>query len=48
MTDLGVSDLVFVAVAYGVILGAVGLYAVSLVRRLRRARDASPPAEPSE
>lgn len=33
-------DLGFVAAAYGVILGGVGLYAITLVRRLRRARGA--------
>lgn len=31
----------FVAAAYGVILGAVGLYAITLVRRIRRARGAA-------
>jgi hypothetical protein len=58
MTDAGLSDLAFVAAAYFVILGAVGLYSAGLVGRLRRARlaaslsappglDASaPPAEP--
>lgn len=30
----------FVAVAYGVILVGVGLYAITLVRRVRRARGA--------
>ena len=34
------SDWTFVAAAYGVILGGVGLYALGLVRRLRRARGA--------
>jgi hypothetical protein len=33
-------DWAFVAAAYGVILGGVGLYAITLVRRLRRARGA--------
>ena len=42
MIDLGaVGDLGFVVAAYGVILGAVGLYAVTLARRLRRAREAA-------
>jgi len=35
-----VSDLVFVASAYGVILGVVAVYAVTLSRRLARARSA--------
>ena len=49
-------DWAFVAAAYGVILGGVGLYAITLVRRLRRARgadldtnaerDSGPAAEP--
>jgi hypothetical protein len=34
------SDWGFVSAAYGVILGGVGLYAITLVRRLRRARGA--------
>lgn len=34
------SDWAFVAAAYGVILGGVGLYAITLVRRLRLARGA--------
>ena len=38
MTDAG-----FVAAAYGVILGGMGLYAILLVRRLRAAREALPP-----
>jgi hypothetical protein len=42
------SDIEFVVAAYGVILGAVGLYAVGLLRRLRRARDAAPPVDPPE
>ncbi len=33
MTDIG-----FIIAAYGVILGGLGLYAVTLVRRLRAAR----------
>jgi hypothetical protein len=37
MTDIG-----FVAAAYGVILGGLGLYAVSLWRRLRAVRDHDP------
>lgn len=36
MTDLG-----FVVVAYGVILGGLGLYAALLGRRLRAVREAS-------
>jgi hypothetical protein len=47
-------DLAFVAAAYGVILGGVGVYVITLVRRLRRAsREAGdlpsnphPPADP--
>ena len=49
-----VGDLAFVAAAYGVILGGVGLYVITLARRLRRARHAAddlasnpqPPADP--
>ena len=41
MSVEGVGDLVFVASAYGVILGAVALYAISLARRLRRAQRAT-------
>jgi hypothetical protein len=33
-------DWAFVAAAYGVILVAIGLYAITLVRRLRLARGA--------
>lgn len=42
-------DWSFVAAAYGVILAGVGLYAITLVRRLRRARgaDLDTKAEPS-
>ncbi len=36
MTDLG-----FVAAAYVVILGGLGLYTVTLLRRLQAAREAS-------
>jgi hypothetical protein len=36
MTDLG-----FVVAAYGVILGGLGIYTATLVRRLRAARQAS-------
>jgi hypothetical protein len=36
MTDLG-----FVVAAYGVILGGLGLYAITLLRRIRAAREAS-------
>jgi hypothetical protein len=36
MTDLG-----FVVAAYGVILGGVAIYAVTLLRRLRSARETS-------
>jgi hypothetical protein len=49
-------DWAFVAAAYGVILGGVALYAITLVRRLRRAggddldtnskREPSPSSEP--
>jgi len=55
MIDLGaVGDLAFVVAAYAVILGGIGLYAVSLGRRLRSARqgastpapDQSRPSEP--
>jgi hypothetical protein len=50
MIDLAVlGDLAFVAAAYGVILGGVGLYAITLARRLRRAERAVPrPGEPAE
>jgi len=41
-----VGDLGFVVAAYGVILGGIGLYAVSLARRLRRARHATPAPAP--
>jgi hypothetical protein len=41
-------DLAFVIAAYGLILGGVGLYAVTLARRLRRAERAEPrPGEPA-
>jgi hypothetical protein len=36
-----VSDLVFVAAAYGVILGGLAGYAITLVRRLSQARAAA-------
>jgi hypothetical protein len=36
-----VSDVGFVIAAYGVILGGLGLYAATLLRRLRVAREAS-------
>jgi hypothetical protein len=36
MTNLG-----FIVAAYGVILGGVAIYALTLVRRLRTAREAS-------
>jgi hypothetical protein len=40
MIDPGaVGDLAFVAAAYAVILGGTGLYALSLARRLRGARQ---------
>jgi hypothetical protein len=42
----GINDVVFVVAAYGVILGAVAAYAVSLMRRLRRAHEAA--GEPEE
>lgn len=35
------SDVGFVIAAYGVILGGLGLYTVTLWRRLRTAREAS-------
>jgi hypothetical protein len=35
------SDVGFVIAAYGVILGGLGLYAATLLRRLRVAREAS-------
>ena len=35
------SDVGFVIAAYGVILGGLAAYAVTLVRRLRTAREAS-------
>jgi hypothetical protein len=38
-----VPDLAFVAAAYGVILTAVAVYAISLARRLRAARAAVTP-----
>jgi hypothetical protein len=43
-----VPDVVFVVAGYGVILGAIALYAFTLVRRLRRAERATGgPEEPS-
>jgi hypothetical protein len=36
-----VTDLVFIVAGYGVILGTVAVYAVTLARRLVRARAAS-------
>lgn len=47
--DLISGDWAFVAAAYGVILGGIGLYAITLVRRFRRARgaDPDPNAEPA-
>ncbi|HEX5881315.1 MAG TPA: hypothetical protein VF468_23810 [Actinomycetota bacterium] len=43
-----VPDAIFVVAGYGVILGAIALYAVTLVRRLRRAeRAAGGPEEPA-
>jgi hypothetical protein len=39
----GVDNLVFVVAAYGLILGAVAVYAMTLVRRLGRAREESAP-----
>jgi hypothetical protein len=36
-----VSDVGFVIAAYGMILGGLGLYAATLLRRLRVAREAS-------
>jgi hypothetical protein len=43
---IGVDDVVFVVAAYGAILGAVALYAVTLVRRLGRAQESA--AAPEE
>ena len=43
MTSLG--DALFVIAAYGGILGAVSLYAVTLVRRLRKAQESAAPPE---
>jgi hypothetical protein len=41
MIELGaIGDLAFVAAAYAVILGGTGLYALTLARRLRGARQA--------
>ena len=56
MAVVGISDLAFVVAAYGAILTAVAVYAVTLPRRIRRARaeledvgrtpkDGPPPAE---
>jgi len=36
-----IGDLAFVAAAYAVILGGTGLYALTLARRLRGARQAT-------
>jgi hypothetical protein len=44
----GVDDLLFIAAAYGAILGAVSLYAATLVRRLRRARESATAEERPE
>jgi len=42
MIDPGaIGDLAFVIAAYGVILGGTGLYALTLARRLRGARQPS-------
>lgn len=42
MIDFGaIGDLAFVVAAYGVILGGTGLYALTLARRLRGARQTS-------
>jgi hypothetical protein len=38
---VNVSDVVFVISAYGVILGAIAIYAFTLIRRLRRAQQAA-------
>lgn len=38
---MNVSDAVFVVSAYGVILGAITIYAFTLIRRLRRAQQAT-------
>lgn len=40
-----IPDAVFVVAAYGVILGAVALYALTLARRLRRAQRAADGSE---
>jgi hypothetical protein len=43
-----VPDVIFVVAGYGVILGAIALYAFTLVRRLRRAERArGRPEEPA-
>ena len=43
-----VPDAIFVVAGYGVILGGIAIYAVTLVRRLRRAaRAAGRPEEPA-
>ena len=41
-----ISDWAFVGAGYGVILGGVGLYCITLVRRLRRARGADLDTDP--
>lgn len=42
MIDLAeIGDLAFVAAAYAVVLGGMGLYALTLARRLRGARQAT-------
>lgn len=43
-----VPDLAFVAAAYGVILTAVAVYAITLSRRLRAARAAAPDPQVSQ
>ena len=49
MIDVGsLGDVAFVVAAYGVILGGVGLYAVSLARRLRRAQQAASAGGPPQ
>ena len=40
-----VDDIVFVVAAYGAILGAVALYAVTLIRRLRRTGESAATSE---
>jgi CcmD family protein len=43
-----IGDVIFVVSAYGVIFTAVAVYAVTLVRRLRRAERSAEPEEPAD